>query len=207
MKINNVEVHGLERAIITSRFPMIADVEEYLINMNGQAFSQAEKTLKNLANTGNSEGHNQALTGITVMFDVTGSIQWWQEAERYRFLNFISSTSKMHKLSKMNIRNCCNKYTSKEAIDNAEFHKFNYLVAKAKFDNKEIEKSELDEYFYKMIYNIPQGFEYTAGMVTNYRCLRNIYGQRKNHRLQEWKDFCKWIESLPMAEDFITVGL
>ena len=48
-----------------------------------------------------------------------------------------------------------------------------------------------------MIYNIPSVFEYTAGMVTNYRQLKTIYGQRKNHRLNEWKEFCKWIESLP----------
>ena len=57
-----------------------------------------------------------------------------------------------------------------------------------------------------MVYNIPLGFELTAGMITNYRCLRNIYFQRRNHRLQEWQVFCDWIETLPMADKLITVG-
>lgn len=56
-----------------------------------------------------------------------------------------------------------------------------------------------------MVYNIPLGFELTAGMITNYRCLRNIYFQRRNHRLQEWQVFCDWIETLPMADKLITV--
>ena len=44
-------------------------------------------------------------------------------------------------------------------------------------------------------------------MTTNYRCLRNIYGQRRNHRLEEWQIFCDWIEGLPLADKLITVGL
>ena len=57
--------------------------------------------------------------------------------------------------------------------------------------------------FLKLIYNIPTGFKLTAGMVTNYRQLKTIYDQRKNHRLPEWHGVCEWIESLPYMRDFL----
>ena len=51
--------------------------------------------------------------------------------------------------------------------------------------------------------NIPPSINLTARMTTNYRQLRTIYQQRKNHPVKKWRDFCKWIETLPMAKEFI----
>ena len=56
------------------------------------------------------------------------------------------------------------------------------------------------ENYLKLLYNVPVGFMLTAGMTTNYRQLKTIYAQRKNHRLPEWREFCQWIETLPMCE-------
>ena len=53
------------------------------------------------------------------------------------------------------------------------------------------------------MYNIPPGFELTARLTTNYRCLKNIWRQRRSHKLPEWREFCKWIETLPYAKDLI----
>ena len=61
----------------------------------------------------------------------------------------------------------------------------------------------LKEKYLEILYSNPAGFELTARMTTNYRCLRNIYKQRKDHRLPEWREFCKWIETLPYAEEFL----
>ena len=207
LEISKVDVYGLERAIITSRYPKVVDVKEYWKNLDGKSYAQAEKCIKTLANTGGAEGHSQALTGITVTFDLTASIQFWPEAQRYKFLNFISSTSKMHKLSKMSISKCCNEHVDKDLIEIAKKYQDNYNKDYERYQNKAISKEKLDESFYKMVYNIPLGFELTAGMITNYRCLRNIYRQRRNHRLEEWQVFCDWIETLPMADELITVGL
>ena len=57
--------------------------------------------------------------------------------------------------------------------------------------------------YLEILYSNPAGFTLTARMTTNYRCLRNIYIQRHNHRLPEWRAFCKWIETLPYAEEFL----
>lgn len=61
------------------------------------------------------------------------------------------------------------------------------------------------ELYLDVLYNIPSGFRLTARMTTNYRCLKNIYRQRKTHRLPEWRMFCAWIETLPYAKElFLT---
>lgn len=57
--------------------------------------------------------------------------------------------------------------------------------------------------YLEILYSNPAGFTLTARMTTNYRCLRNIYMQRKDHRLPEWRAFCEWIETLPYAKELL----
>ena len=59
------------------------------------------------------------------------------------------------------------------------------------------------EKYLEILYSNPAGFLLTARLTTNYRCLRNIYIQRKDHRLPEWREFCRWIETLPYAEELL----
>ena len=61
-------------------------------------------------------------------------------------------------------------------------------------------KEEIKNKYLEILYNNPSGFTLTAKMITNYRQLKTIYSQRKNHRLPEWREFCKWIETLPYSE-------
>lgn len=56
----------------------------------------------------------------------------------------------------------------------------------------------------KLVSNMPQGIPLTARISTNYLQLRTMYAQRKNHKSKEWRDFCEWIETLPLAKEFIT---
>ena len=74
-------------------------------------------------------------------------------------------------------------------------------------ENKPVEATRISELLKKLyleiLYSNPAGFTLTARMTTNYRCLRNIYKQRKNHRLPEWREFCKWIETLPYAQELL----
>ena len=57
--------------------------------------------------------------------------------------------------------------------------------------------------YLKVLYSNPAGFKITAGMTTNYRQLKTIYYQRKNHRLPEWRVFTEWITTLPMFKELI----
>jgi hypothetical protein len=60
--------------------------------------------------------------------------------------------------------------------------------------------------YLNLLYNIPVGFRLTAGMTTNYRQLKTIYQQRRNHRLPEWQEFCDWVETLPLFPELCLNG-
>lgn len=152
---------------------------------------QMIKLAANLGNTPKGCGEDQYLTGITVSFDLTCSNKMWVEAERYRFLYFVSSQSTMHRITKFDIAKQCNNYVDDRIID----------VVRELVDD--YNKEQTPENYLKVLYNIPSGFELTARLTTNYRELKTIYSQRKNHRLPEWRDFCKWVETLPYAKELI----
>ncbi len=184
MKVENVKVYDLEESIIASGYPMRTESVQREIT---------EKDIKraiNLSKAGSSDNHahEQYLTGIRVAFDLTCTNKMWVEAERYRFLEFVSSQSFMHCIQKFNIKDQCNEYVDDRIIS---------IVNELK---QEYNDNPSSENFLRLIYNVPSGFQLTARMTTNYRCLKNIYNQRKNHRLPEWREFCKWIETLPYAE-------
>ena len=75
-------------------------------------------------------------------------------------------------------------------------------------ENNALEKNDeaKKEKYLEILYTNPAGFELTARLTTNYRCLKNIYIQRKDHRLPEWREFCRWIETLPYFEELINTN-
>ena len=207
--IANAEVYGLDQSIFRSGYPMMESaptMEEFNNGVSkiyhdrvcGDYSNPHIKRAIKLANM-NGGGHDQFLTGIVVDFDLTLSNKAWVEAERYTFLNFVSSMSTMHRISKMAIADCCNQFTSPSAIQTAEALQKEYLS----IDGDALPELKKRAYL-KLLYNLPSGFELMAGMTTNYRCLKNIYAQRRNHRLPDWHTVCDWIETLPMADYLIT---
>lgn len=199
--LNNVRVHELEESIYASGYPMMTEIPKNASWQNevnkihndmiiGNYDNSHIKRAINLANS-KGGGHNQFLTGILVSFDMTFTNKGWVEAERYRFLNFVSSQSTMHRITKMDLNECCSKKVDKRIID----------VVNKKIDKYNKTKS-LEDYR-DILDNLPSGLKLTARMTTSYRCLRNIYEQRKNHRLKQWLDFCDEIKELPMAKELI----
>lgn len=179
-QISDVYVYNIAKAFKDSKYPMSIDVK----SLNGDFTDN----IKKLGSSPKGSGHDNFLNGCLVSFDLTLSIKAWVEAERYHFLEFISSQSTMHRITKFDVETQCNEYVDKEIINRIE----------------EIKK-EGD--FLKLIYNIPTGFKLTAGMVTNYRQLKTIYDQRKNHRLPEWRGVCEWIETLPYMKEFLSLDI
>lgn len=177
--VDNCHVYGLEDSIKASKYPMAIDTESCTPIIT-------DRTLL-LAGCPTGTGHDQFLTGIIVQFDLTFSIKAWVEAERYHFFDFVSSQSTMHRITRFDIAQQCNGY-----VDSAIVKVCEGLV-------EQYNDCPTPENYLKVLYNIPTGFRYTARMTTNYRQLKTIYQQRKNHRLPEWREFCRWIESLPLS--------
>lgn len=179
--ISNVKVFGLEDSVKASKYPMSVDVNS--------CTNEVTTRVKTLGSCEIGTGHDQFLTGIVVQFDLTFTLKAWAEAERYHFLDFVSSQSTMHRIAKFDINQQCNSY-----VDEIILNRFKELV-------DDYNKEPSAEKYLTVIYNIPTGFQLTARMTTNYRQLKTIYYQRKNHRLPEWREFCNWIETLPMFKE------
>lgn len=205
MEVKNVEVYGMIESCIASGYPMLKEApsaEEFTIEKASLALNalflaqdfannKHFKRLCKLSNSPMGSGHANALKGIIVQFDVDFTIKAWTEAERYHFFDFVSSCSTMHKLKDMDLdKGYC------EHVDKR-------VVEIMKELQKEYNENPTKENMYKMLYTNPCGLKLTARMTTNYLQLKTIYHQRKNHRLQEWQDFCKWIETLPYAKELI----
>lgn len=196
-KVTNVEVYGLERSIKTAKYPKSVDIE----NLD----SSLTKGIKSCANCNTGEGHDNFLKGIIVQFDLTFSNKAWVEAERYHFLDFVSSQSTMHKITKFDMKKQCNRYVDPRIIDIVqekinEYNRLSELNLSSKEGNKE-RQVMMNELYLEILYNVPSGFELTAGMTTNYQQLKTIYQQRRHHRLHDWHVFCDWCETLPMFKE------
>ena len=203
MVVDNVKVYGLEESIKRAKYPMSVNID----SLN----SELTKGIKALGNSERGSGHDQFLTGIVVQFDLTFTIKAWTEAERYSFLNFISSQSTMHRITKFNLDNAYIDYVDTRiiAIMREKIDDYNAIIdtnddmyrdglTEEEIENIEEEKKRK---YLEILYSNPCGFKLTAGMTTNYRQLKTIVAQRKLHRLPEWREFCAWAETLPMFKE------
>ena len=199
LEISNVKVYDLRESIIASGNAMRIEPVPY----SDEEFEKGLKRMKRLVHSSlstNVHCHDNALTGIRVSFDIKYPQYWSLEFQRYHFADIVTSSSKMHRLCKMNIANACNKYVSDETIEQMEklVDNYNYAV------EKDAEEGVIYENFMKMISNCPMGLELFERVSTNYKQLQTIYYQRKDHKLKEdWGAFCKMIEELPYFEELI----
>ena len=187
--VSNVNVYGFEEAVKGAKY-------SYAIDTNSVT-SEVTKTTLSLANSKAGSGHDQFMTGIIVQFDLTFSNKAWVEAERYKFLNFISSQSTMHRITKFDLDQAYLPYVDKRIVEimKEKVKAYNELQAQmTSFKNEGKDVSEmmntLNEMYLEILYSNPSGFRLTAKMTTNYRALKTIYNQRKDHRLPEWRAFC-----------------
>lgn len=204
--VSNVDIYDLEKSILASGYPMRTIIPDRDITEKDLARC---KNLVNATKTGNG-AHAQFMTGIRVNFDLTFSNKAWVEAERYRFLEFVSSQSTMHRITKFDLDNQYNKYVDPRIIEimKSKVQEYNKVMElRDSYDKDDQRREDLTEWlkdaYLEILYSNPAGFTLTARMTTNYRCLRNIYIQRKDHRLPEWRAFCKWIETLPYAQELL----
>lgn len=183
-QVHNCFVYGLKNSIRGAKFPMSVDLDSLNYEMTDG--------IKKLGTANAGEGHDNWLNGITVQFDLTFSNKAWVELQRYHFIDFVSSQSTMHRITKFDLDKAYNKYVDSRIVK--------IMKKKVKDYNNTKDEEEKKEKYLEILYSNPAGFMLTARMTTNYRQLKTIYKQRKNHRLPEWREFCKWLEALPHSE-------
>ena len=144
--VSNVQVYGIEESIAASKLPFAVNPEDVT--------PEITKTVKALALSLPGFGEDTFLDGIIVQFDLTFTMKAWTELQRYHFIEFVSSQSTMHRITKFELEDQCNEYVDSRIIE----------ILREKISDYEQDKTE--ESFYRMMYNIPSGMRLTARMST-----------------------------------------
>lgn len=196
LEILNWKVYDLKESVIACRNAMRLTPAEY----TEEEFKKSLPRAIALAKCGGGSGHSCWRSGVRVAFDIKYPNYISPELQRYHFIDIVTSSSKMHRLTKMDMDACFNKYvTPKSKAQMKELIK-EYNEAKDSKASKEV----VYRAFMRVISNCPQGIELFMRCTTNYEQLATIYRQRKHHKLSEdWGAFCEFIEGLPYANELI----
>ena len=145
--------------------------------------------------------HRKFMRMITVYVDITAPLYWWKEFDTYKVGTVANSCSTMHTIAEKGFELedfSCERlhndmlYHLNKTIDHLNFARNNYLNTKNK------------DWWWQLIQLLPSSYNQRRTVMMNYEVLANIYKSRKDHKLDEWVGFCKWIETLPYSE-LITV--
>ena len=147
-------------------------------------------------------GCDNFLNGTIVQFDLTLTNKEWFEAQRYSWLDFVSSQSTMRLITKFDLNHAYVDYVDGRiiAIVKEKIDRYNRLVANSPDVILPEYEDEVKEAYLEILYNIPESIRLTARITASYQQLKTIYNQCKRRRLSEWRAFCSWIETLPNAE-------
>ena len=199
---NRVYVMNLENAIRGARNPMNswARSDSYY-DENGQ-YILGENDLslaKRLRNAGTSD-HRKYLRQVMLSVDITAPMYWWKEYDTYKVATVANSTSTMHKIHSkpFEIDDFSHDHLTenglkvlKGLVDEMEKIRLEYVETKDK------------ALWYDLIQLLPSSYNQMRTCTLNYETLINIYRSRKHHKLDEWRSFCAWIETLPYAKELI----
>ena len=218
IKIENVDIHGWEAAIRGARNPMNSweksdslwfDGEEYhdICGNSGPAPKESNgtgfdvgysdyKLLMNLCKGGSEESKWRRF--VHVSMDIIAPLYWWKEFETYKVGVSCNSCSTMHKIQAKEFTledfSCehLNNFESDEGlgtiIDILNTNREKFLETKDK------------KYWWQMIQSLPSSYNQRRTIDLNYEVLAKQYRERKSHKLDEWREYCEWIKSLPYSE-------
>ena len=162
------------------------------------------KLMKTLSKAGSD--HGKYLRMITVTLDITAPLYWWKEFDTYKVGTVADSCSTMHKIhsKEFEIDDFSHEHLhstmgeSYEAIDCLE------QIIDLLNKYRELYNETDDEYWWwQMIQLLPSSYNQRRTIQLNYQVLKNMYHARKNHKLDEWIDFCHWVESRTNFSDLI----
>ena len=201
--ITNYKVYDLEETLVASGYAMINEYDEKTVKKevldsidayinNEEDYSRHLKRALKLAKAPLSSGHVSFAKGIVVNMDITFTNKAWIEFQRYHFADIVTGMSTMHRISKFDLDEAFNEYTDPTIIKRLKELQEIYLTTKDKED------------YLKLLYSTPAGLEMTGRVTTNYLQLMNIWSQRHNHRLPEWRQFTnELLEKLPLFKEFL----
>lgn len=223
IKLENFETLGWEAAIRGMRNPMNSwdksDTSFKYLYEEGIELGKNDLTLmKKLSKAGTD--HRKFMRMVTVYVDITAPLYWWKEFDTYKVGTVANSCSTMHKIADKEF--IIDDFSIEHLIDAQ-----GYFDGKTYVDTDGPTVRDLEPYgiitccvipmlnkcrdlynstkekiyFHNMIQLLPSSYNQKRTVMLNYEVLANMYHARKNHKLDEWREFCEWIEKLPYFKE------
>ena len=204
IKLEKVSVMNFENAIRGARNPMNSwdRMDSHYDENNNFILGENDLSLATRLRNAGTADHRKFLRQIFVSVDITAPLYWWKEYDTYKVSTVANSTSTMHKIHSKPF----------ELDDFSHDHLTKYGLEVLTDVVKALERFRLwyndgngnvKQEWYNIIQLLPTSYNQMRTCTLNYETLINIYKSRKNHKLDEWKEFCKWIESLPYSKELI----
>lgn len=147
--------------------------------------------------------HRKFMRMITVYLDITAPLYWWKEFDTYKVGTVANSCSTMHRIheKEFTLKDFSIEHLNDDRsaeVSNLEW--FEHLITHLNRDRKRFIETEDKQYWWQLIQLLPSSYNQRRTVMLNYEVLANIYKSRCNHKLDEWRELCTWIESLPYSE-------
>jgi len=206
IKIENTDVWGIEHSIRGMRNPKNSwDKSDSVFSENKDDFVIGKndlKLMKTLINSGSE--HRKFLRQIFVSCDITAPLYWWKEFDTYKIGTTADSCSTMHTIHKREFT--LDDFSHEHLINfhgEGEFSTFGVILGDLNWSREKYLETKDKRYWWQMIQLLPSSYNQKRTWTGSYENLINMYRQRKNHKLDEWREFCAWIETLPYAKELI----
>lgn len=188
-----------------------SEIPEKCINCKGVYLGKNDlKLMQSLSKAGTD--HSKFLRMIVVTMDITAPLYWWKEFDTYKVGTVTNSCSTMHKIHEKrferedfsieHIENCA--YPKCELNPNGETHWMvcmDNVIASLNVARELFLQTGDKKYWWQMVQLLPSSYNQKRTVLLNYQVLKNMYFARRNHKLDCWVDFCKWIETLPYFKE------
>ena len=206
IKLEHTEVYGWEAAIRGMRNPLNSwDKSDSAFRMNRHMALEIDfigandlKLMKQLSKAGSD--HGKFLRYINVTVDITAPLYWWKEYDTYKVGTVANSCSTMHKIHDrpLTIDDFSHEHLMSGAL--FELGRIVDVINDARAEYVKGGKHE-KAYWWQMIQLLPTSYNQKRTVQVNYQVLKTMYNARKNHKLNEWHEFCAWCEGLPYFRD------
>lgn len=215
IKIEETEIYGWKAAIRGMRNPknswdksdskqlpdMLMDEQTY-VPAHFEIGPNDLDLMRRLCATGSD--HRKFMRMIVVYCDITAPLYWWKEFDTYKVGTVANSCSTMHKIhdKEFTLDDFSHEHILCETFTGLvnPTTLLNGIVDALNQNRKLYLQTKNKTYWWQMIQLLPSSYNQKRTVMLNYEVLSNIYKSRKNHKLDEWHDFCDWIKTLPYSE-------
>lgn len=216
IKIEKTDIFGWESAIRGMRNPLnsweridtefyetVPDGDDGYYHIKKESIELGKNDLnlmKRLAKAGND--HAKYLRMINVTCDITAPMYWWSEYDTYKVGTVANSCSKMHRIH--------SKRFEREDFSIEHIHNFeeqhwmvcmDNVISALNVARDKFNETKDKQYWWQMIQLLPASYNQKRTVQLNYQVLSNMYHSRKYHKLDEWREFCAWVETLPYFKE------